>query len=81
MDGYYMRFDEGFSNISSPLTKLTEKTVKFQWFEVCEKSFQLLKNRLSAPTFTLLEGTKVFVVYCDVCRVILGCVLMQNERL
>ena len=38
--GYYRRFVEGFSSISSPLTKLTQKTVKFQWSKACEKSFQ-----------------------------------------
>ena len=37
--GYYRIFIEGFSFISSPLTKLTQKTIKFQWFEACEKSF------------------------------------------
>ncbi|WMV48982.1 hypothetical protein MTR67_042367 [Solanum verrucosum] len=37
--GYYRRFVEGLSSISSPLTKLTQKTVKFQWSEACDKSF------------------------------------------
>ena len=36
---YYRRFVEGFSSISSILTKLTQKTVKLQWSEACEKSF------------------------------------------
>ena len=36
---YYRRFVEGFSSILSPLTKLTQKTMKFQWSEACEKSF------------------------------------------
>ncbi|KAH0644637.1 hypothetical protein KY284_032521 [Solanum tuberosum] len=55
--GYYRRFVEGFSSISSPLTKLTQKEVKFQWFEACEKSFQELKKRLTtAPVLTLLKA-------------------------
>ena len=75
--GYYRRFVEGFSSISSPLTKLTQKTVKFQWSEACEKNFQELKKRLTnAPVLTLPEGTQGFVVYCDASRVGLGCVLM-----
>jgi len=79
--GYYRRFVEGFSSISSPLTKLTQKTVKFQWSEACEKSFQELKKRLTtAPVLTLPEGTQGFVVYCDASRVGLGCVLMQNGK-
>ncbi|KAH0739576.1 hypothetical protein KY290_038281 [Solanum tuberosum] len=45
--GYYRRFVEGFSSMSSPLTKLTQKIVKFQWSEACEKSFQDLKKRLT----------------------------------
>ena len=30
LDGYYRRFVEGFSSISSPLKKLTQKMIKFQ---------------------------------------------------
>ncbi|XP_070010226.1 uncharacterized protein [Nicotiana sylvestris] len=45
--GYYRRFVEGFSTLASPLTKLTRKAVKFQWFDACEKSFQELKSRLT----------------------------------
>ncbi|WMV46301.1 hypothetical protein MTR67_039686, partial [Solanum verrucosum] len=79
--GYYRKFVEGFSSISSLLTKLTQKTVKFQWSEPYEKSFQKLKKRLTTtPVLTLLEGTQGFVVYCDVSRVGFGCVLMQNGK-
>ena len=39
LDGYYRRFFEGFLSISSSLTKLDKKNVKFQWSEACEKSF------------------------------------------
>lgn len=78
---YYRRFVEGFSSILSPLTKLIQKTVKFQWFEACEKSFQELKKRLTTATIlTLLEGTQGFVVYFDASRVGLGCALMQNDK-
>ncbi|KAH0712585.1 hypothetical protein KY289_008544 [Solanum tuberosum] len=77
--GYYRRFVKGFSSISLSLTKLTQKTVKFQWSEACEKSFQKLKKRLTTtPILTLPEGTQGFVVYFDASRVVLGCVLMQN---
>ena len=48
---------DGFSSISSPLTRLTQKMVKFQWSNDCEKSFAELKTRLTrAPILTLLEG-------------------------
>ena len=80
--GNYWRFVEGFSSISSPLTKLTQKTVKFQLSEACEKTFKELKRRLtSGIVLTLPEGSQGFVVYCDASRVGLGFVLMQNDKI
>ena len=37
--GYYRRFVENFSSISSLLTKTTRKGVKFLWCDECEKLF------------------------------------------
>ena len=72
---------DGFAYIASLLTTLTQKNMKFEWSEACERSFQILKERLtSAPLLTLSEGTKGFVVYCDASRVVLGCVLMQHGK-
>ncbi|WMV46430.1 hypothetical protein MTR67_039815 [Solanum verrucosum] len=74
-------FVEGFSSISSPLTALTQKKVRFVWSEACEKSFQELKDRLTSTlVLTLLEGFDGFVVYYYDSRIGLGCVLMQNEK-
>ncbi|GKC11695.1 putative reverse transcriptase domain-containing protein [Tanacetum coccineum] len=64
--GYYRRFIEGFSKISKPLTKLTQKNVNFDWSEKAEATFQLLKQKLcSAPILSLPKGSENFVVYCD----------------
>ncbi|GJS97079.1 putative reverse transcriptase domain-containing protein [Tanacetum coccineum] len=41
--GYYRRFIEGFSKIAKPMTKLTQKSVKFDWGEKEEARFQTLK--------------------------------------
>ena len=41
--GYYRRFVEGFSSIASLLTRLTQKMIKFQWSNDCEKNFVELK--------------------------------------
>ena len=79
--GYYRRFGDGFASIYSPMTTLTQKSKKIKWSEACEKSFQLLKDRLtSASVLTLLDGIKGFVVSCDASRVGLGCVLMQYGK-
>jgi hypothetical protein len=37
--GYYQIFIKGFSNISSPITSLQKKGVKFEWTSKCEESF------------------------------------------
>ena len=42
--GYYRRFLEGFSKISSLLMVLMCKNVKFEWTDAYEKSFQKLKK-------------------------------------
>ncbi|XP_055824404.1 uncharacterized protein LOC129892914 [Solanum dulcamara] len=58
---YYRRFVEGFSSISSLLTKMTQKKAKFQWSDACEESFQKLKDKLTtAPVLTLPDGTEGF---------------------
>ena len=78
---YYRRFVEGFSSISTPLTKLTHKEAKFQWDEMCEKSFQDLKNKLtSTPILVLPDGTEGYAVYYDASGFGLGCVLIQHGK-
>ncbi|GKB26615.1 putative reverse transcriptase domain-containing protein [Tanacetum coccineum] len=79
--GYYRRFIKGFSKIAKPMTKLTQKSVKFDWTEKAEAAFQLLKQKLcSAPILALPEGSENFVVYCDASHKGLGAVLMQKEK-
>ncbi|GJT40298.1 putative reverse transcriptase domain-containing protein [Tanacetum coccineum] len=43
--GYYRRFIEGFSKIAKPMTKLTQKKVKFEWGDKQEAAFQLLYSK------------------------------------
>ena len=37
--GYYRMFVDCFASIASPLTTLTQKSKKFEWWEAFEKSF------------------------------------------
>ncbi|GJZ67783.1 putative reverse transcriptase domain-containing protein [Tanacetum coccineum] len=75
--GYYRRFIEGVSNIAKPMTKLTQKKVKFEWGDKQEAAFQLLKQKLcSAPILALPEGSEDFITYCDASKKGLGAVLM-----
>nr|GEV49270.1 putative reverse transcriptase domain-containing protein [Tanacetum cinerariifolium] len=61
--GYYQRFFAGFSKTAKPMTKLTQKKVKFEWGDKQEAAFQLLKKKLcSAPILALPEGSEDFIV-------------------
>ncbi|GJR03490.1 putative reverse transcriptase domain-containing protein [Tanacetum coccineum] len=79
--GYYQRFIEGFLKIAKPMTKLTQKKVKFDWGDKEEIAFQLIKHKLcSAPILALPEGNEDFIIYCDASIKGLGMVLMQREK-
>nr|GEX78411.1 putative reverse transcriptase domain-containing protein [Tanacetum cinerariifolium] len=79
--GYYRRFIEGFLKIAKPMTKLTQKKVRFEWGEKQEAAFQLLKQKLrSAPILALPEGSEDFIVYYDASNKGLRTVLMQIEK-
>ncbi|KAF3640037.1 putative ribonuclease H protein-like [Capsicum annuum] len=81
LDGYYRGFFEGFSSIASPMSRLTQKKIKFQWSDSCEKIFQESKTRLtSALVLAIPDGSDGFVVYYDASRVGLGCLLMQHSK-
>ncbi|GJU27286.1 putative reverse transcriptase domain-containing protein [Tanacetum coccineum] len=79
--GYYRRFIKGFSLISKPLTKLTQKDKKYEWEKEEKEAFQTLKQKLcSAPILALPEGTKDFMVYYNASLKGYGAVLMQREK-
>nr|GEU43941.1 putative reverse transcriptase domain-containing protein [Tanacetum cinerariifolium] len=64
-----------------PITRLTQKSMKFDWGEKAEAAFQLLKQKLcSAPILAIPEGSENFVVYCDASHNRLGAVLTQKEK-
>ncbi|GKA84403.1 putative reverse transcriptase domain-containing protein [Tanacetum coccineum] len=79
--GYYRRFIEGFSKIAKPMTKLTQKKVKFVWGDKQEAAFQLLKQKLcSAPILALPEGSEDFIAYCDASKKGLGACVNAREK-
>ncbi|GJS53566.1 hypothetical protein Tco_0626928 [Tanacetum coccineum] len=53
--GYYRRFIEAFLKITKPMTKLTQKGIKFDWGEKEENAFQLIKQKLCKA---LIEALK-----------------------
>ncbi|KAA3477253.1 integrase [Gossypium australe] len=67
--------------IATPMTRLLQKDVKFEWTEKWQHNFEKLKALLTeAPVLVQLEPRKEFVVYSDASLNGLGCVLMQEGR-
>ena len=63
------------------MMRLTQKEVKFEWNDLCEKAFQELKRWLTlAPILIVPERGQRYTVYCDASKDGLGCVLMQSGR-
>ena len=67
--GYYGRFIQDFSQLATPMTRLTRKEVKFDSDDRCEEAFQELKRRLtSAPILIVPNIGQGYIVYCDASR-------------
>ena len=79
--GYYRKFVQDFSKISSALTQLAKKGKPFAWTLACEQSFQELKLRLvTDPVLTVPDGSGNLMVYSDASGKGLGSVLMQKGK-
>ena len=72
---YYRKFVKGFSQLTSPLTDLTDKYA-FQWHEDSEKDFQIMKEVMSSClVLALPDSSKPFVLEFDASREGMGAVL------
>ena len=76
--GYYRMFIKGFSMTMTPMTRLLQKNVKFEWSEKCQASFEKLKALLiEAPVLTQPTNDKEYVIFTDASLNGLGYVLIQ----
>ncbi|KAM2767000.1 hypothetical protein COP1_022850 [Malus domestica] len=78
--GFYRRFIKDFSKISTPLCRLLQKDVSFEFNEECEKAFKHLKEMLtSAPIIRPPDWSIPFELICDAFDYALGAVLGQRK--
>ena len=66
---------------TTPMTRLLQKNVKYDWSEKCQRSFDKLKAFLT-ETLILTQPTysKEYVIFSDASLNGLGCVLMQEGK-
>ncbi|CAN6707342.1 unnamed protein product [Malus baccata var. baccata] len=78
--GFYRRFIKDFSKISTPLCRLLQKDVTFDFNEECEKAFKHLKEMLtSAPIIRPPDWSIPFELMCDASDYALGAILGQRK--
>ena len=77
--GYYQKFVPQFADIARSLNALTREDVEFEWNEICQESFELLKRKLiEAPILQYPDPSKPYVLFTDASKYAWPCVLTQE---
>jgi transposase InsO family protein len=75
---YYRQFIGLFSKIATPITKLMNKTMVFEWTEDAQKAFEILKEKLvTTPVLQLFDSKKPSIVETDASNYAIGAVHSQ----
>lgn len=81
MTGWYRRFIHNYADITHSLTDLLAGKRKFTWNVDAQKSFDILKTKLtSAPLLVHPNYTKPFILQCDASTYGVGAVLAQEDE-
>ncbi len=69
------------SDVLAPLSKLTSKTVKWQWTTVEQKAFDTMKRIIARETLLVYpDFNQPFIIYTDASHTQLGAVISQNNK-
>ena len=73
---FYRRFIKGYSELSAPLTFLTQKTTSWTWTTDCKKAFNTIKRAFtSAPTLKHWDPNSPLVLETDASDLALAVIL------
>ena len=79
MCNYLKRFIPNYSTLTHLLRDLTKNSVKFEWTNDCERSFNALKRALSENAYSAyFDEQKEILVYCDASPVGVFSILLQS---
>jgi hypothetical protein len=77
---YFSPYIEAYADIAAPLYRLLRNDVPFKWTPYLSRIQFLLKILFAqAPTLTLVDHKKPYVVYSDASITAVGAVLMQKD--
>ena len=77
--GYYCKFIPRFADLARPLNTLTRKGVEFEWTDICQHSFELLKAKLlESPILVYPDPNLSYVLFTDASKYVWSCVLTQE---
>ena len=78
---YYRRFIRRYGDITTPLSKLLLKDIKFEWTDTCENAFNSLKTELtSTPVLAYPNMNKPFILSTDASGESISYKLSQNDE-
>ena len=70
-----------FADIARPMTHLTKQNVEFEWSDICQQSFEILKKTLyEEPILKYPDPNKPYILYTDASKYTWACVLTQAEK-
>ncbi|KAH0608774.1 uncharacterized protein H6S33_001002 [Morchella sextelata] len=77
---FYRRFIRGFSELASPLTRLTRKDISFEWMPEAQTALDTLKKAFTtAPILTHFDPEKEITVETDASDYVSAGVLSQYD--
>lgn len=75
---YYIKFIKSYAQITAPMEKMIKKDATFCWNEECQKSLDVLKEKMvTALILVFPYWKKEFHVHVDASRIMLKVVLAQ----
>ena len=79
MCSYYRRFIPNFFHIAEPIIALTRKYAHFKWSDTHQRTFEYLKDSLTAvPLLVYPDSNKPYVLYTDSSDTCIGTCLTQK---